>query len=393
MIFVKLAAEAVTWSSWLWQHRQDFSPVFQRLGEMGDFAQAALANPDGALRRVGNALVFGQPDGGEKVLAFIEQTSPKLDAIQQAVDGIGLGQAALSASLASLQTLSMMTLGLTALTHVVLAGQFVYLRHRLGNIDAKLQQLAQKIDATNEAKLKAGLTFLAMGEDFLKRKDRDNAHRRLNSALDKCVDSWQLYAGLLGNELNGKQIRAEAVRLLARHFAVALTATAACQIGLEQDDQAVAQIDKELPLLRQATQWVFQQTIGRDPARYLAPELGQHVSLRYLAELFRQAKDAGALDASHPCSEASLFEALRPRLYGIGRPFFKLRGTWLSAMLAELQQAMAMIEETNRVQGLERLIKEARRADRKTTDVIEEVQGRLSKEDAESCPYVAWGLA
>jgi len=50
--------EAISWSSWLWQHRQEFRRVLSRVGDEGDFAQATLANPDGALRRVGNTPAF-----------------------------------------------------------------------------------------------------------------------------------------------------------------------------------------------------------------------------------------------------------------------------------------------------------------------------------------------
>src|SRR4051794_36417131 len=86
MIWVALATEAASWSAWLWQHRLAFEPVLRNLGDASDFAQAALLNPDGALRRVGNTLVFGQPGGGERVLAFVEQTAPQLNAIEQAVN-------------------------------------------------------------------------------------------------------------------------------------------------------------------------------------------------------------------------------------------------------------------------------------------------------------------
>src|SRR5271167_820581 len=68
MLWVNLAAAVTSWSGWLWQHRQTFDPVLQRLGPAGDFAQAALSNPGGALRRVGNTLIFGQADAGPKVL-------------------------------------------------------------------------------------------------------------------------------------------------------------------------------------------------------------------------------------------------------------------------------------------------------------------------------------
>src|SRR4051812_32109184 len=138
MIWVTLAGEVASWSSWLWQHRHEFGPVLRRVGDVNDFARAALASPDGALRRVGNTLVFGQEGGGERVLAFIEQTAPRVESIERAVDGLQAGQATLSASLASLQNVSMITLGLTALTPAVLGAQFFALNRRLAALEKQI---------------------------------------------------------------------------------------------------------------------------------------------------------------------------------------------------------------------------------------------------------------
>jgi hypothetical protein len=99
------------------------------------------------LRRVGNMLVFGQADGSEKVLAFIEQTAPRVKHIEQAVEGLQAGQAALSASLGSLQALSMVTLGLTVLTPVVLGIAYMALNRRLGALQKRFADLHKKFDA------------------------------------------------------------------------------------------------------------------------------------------------------------------------------------------------------------------------------------------------------
>ena len=56
MFWLSLAPDVISWSSWLWQNRAEFEPVLNRLGSAGDFAQAALMNPNGALRRVGTEL-------------------------------------------------------------------------------------------------------------------------------------------------------------------------------------------------------------------------------------------------------------------------------------------------------------------------------------------------
>src|SRR4051794_31092133 len=112
MIWIPAAGDTIAWSSWLWSHRTEFEPVLNRLGGVARFTEAALTNPEGAVRRVGNLIVFGKADGGEQVLAFLEQSAPRVESIEHAVAGVQAGQAALSTSLNSLQSLSMVTLGL-----------------------------------------------------------------------------------------------------------------------------------------------------------------------------------------------------------------------------------------------------------------------------------------
>lgn len=127
LIWAKLAiSSGTTLVQWMWNHRAEFEPTLKRVG---DFATAAVTNPSGAVRRIGNTIVFGQPDGSSKVIAFIEQATPKLNHIEQMVteaqsgqaamisslESMQVGQNALSSSVASLQSLSMVSLGFTAI--------------------------------------------------------------------------------------------------------------------------------------------------------------------------------------------------------------------------------------------------------------------------------------
>ena len=260
------------------QHRQQFEPVLNRLGDAGNFAQAVLSDPSGSLRRVGNTLIFGQPDGGERVIAFIEQTSPRIEAIENAVNGLQAGQAAISASLASLQAVSMISLGLTALTPVVLGVQFIALNRKFSALQKQSADLHKKFDAAMIADLRTALALLREGQEFLEAGERVDAHNRLTAALPSCIRSMKYFGELLGSELNAKKVNRDEVRLLARHLAVALVAVATCQIGLEKDQNAFAQSGHELDLLRNVTRWIFQETVARDPARYMLPALAESAS-------------------------------------------------------------------------------------------------------------------
>jgi hypothetical protein len=392
MIWFKVAAEVESWSSWLWRHRDEFQPVFQRLGDVGDFAQAAFSNPDSALRRVGNTLVFGQATGGEKVLAFIEQTGPQVESIQQAVGGIQAQLVPLSYSLASLQNLSMLTLGLSTLTPLVLGVQFLALQRRFRVLAKKIDVLNKKFDAAILADLRTGLELQRQGVDFLEAADRLNAHHRLNDALPFCIHSMKYFCELLGGELNQPKTQREVVGLLARHLSVAIVGMASCQIDLEQDQHAFAPAAHELGLLRQATRTIFQQTVARDPAPYLLPPLRAHgVTLDLMERLFQQARDAGALDPAADASVSAWFEAHLDAIFRARSPRL---GTerWCRQLRSDLQEAIAAVEEMKRVVGLSRLVEQVRGSGQSTLAVMTQLRAQAAGPEADRDPYRVWGL-
>jgi hypothetical protein len=389
MIWVTLATEAVAWSAWLWQHRKTFQPILDRVGGAANFAQAALADATGSLRRVGNMLVFGQADGGPKVIAFIEQTSPRVESIEHAVNGLQAGQTVLSSSLASLQTMSMVTLGLTALTPAVLAVQFIALNRKLNTLQKLIADLHKKFDATNIADLRTGLDMLRQGQDFLEAGNRPDASNRLTAALPFCIHTMKYFSELLGSELNQKKVNRDEVRLLARHLSVAVAAVASCQIRLEKDQHAFAQSGHELELLRNATRWIFHETVARDPTPYMLPSLCEHgITIEFMANLYQQARDAGALESTKDCSVAAWFEEHRKQIFNARQPW---SGWKTNTLLVRLQEAVAAVEETNRVIGLSRLVEEARCSCQTTLAVMEEYKQNANCHIEGSCPYMAWG--
>ncbi len=135
MIWAKLALDAGTrLAFWLYKNQHTFGPV---LNKTGNFLSSAISDPHGAVHRVGNTIVFGQPDAGGEILGFIEQAQPQLNQIasvatetkeqqQTMLSTLGslqLGQGALSSSVAALTSLSMVSLGFTAILPLVLKVQ------------------------------------------------------------------------------------------------------------------------------------------------------------------------------------------------------------------------------------------------------------------------------
>jgi hypothetical protein len=392
MIWVKLAAEAASWAVWFWRNRTEFAPVIDGVGGVDVFTQNVFANPNGAVRRIGNTLVFGDAEGGPKVLAFIEQTAPKIEHIEQAIKGIQAEQLAISASLTSLQTISMVTLGVSALTPVILGAQFIALNKQLGAIHELLVRLHKKHDASERANLKAGLDFLQQGQDFLEKGPQTHAQLRLNDALGRCQDAMKYYGELLGNELNEKKVNRIETRLLARHLAVAVTSVASCQIHLEQDQFAFAQSATEMKLLRDALRWVFHETVGRDPGPYLiSPMRAQGVSIDFMANVYQQARDAGALEPCEDGSASAWFAQHGDSIVRARQPWFRVKAQ-CDRLKVQLMEVVAAIEETNRVLGLSRLVQEAQMNNKKTRELILDARQHANHQGDDRSPFIVWGL-
>ncbi len=393
MIWLSMAGDALCLSSWLWQHHQELGPLLHRLGDVGQLARAALADPIGAVRRAGNTVVVGQPDGGSQVVAFIEQTSPRVEHIEQAVSGLQAGQGSLSLTLGSLQTVSMVTVGLTAITPLVLGAQFLALNRKLGVIQKQIAGLHKKFDAAIIAELKTGLGLLELGQGYLAGGDKSKARGPLTDALSPCLHTMNYFHELLGDELGQKRVNREAVRLLGRHLAVAVVGVASCQIGLGEDHNAFALSVNAMNLLRRATRRVFQDFVAGDPAPFLLPPMREHgVTIDFMARLFQQARDAGALDPAEDASASAWFEEHRQALFRARPPRLGSRG-WYESLKARLREAVAAVEETNRVVGLSRLVEQVRGSGRATWDVMEEVRHHASDQGPGAGPYLVWGLA
>jgi hypothetical protein len=168
---------------------------------------------------------------------------------------------------------------------------------------------------------------------------------------------------------------------------------ASCHIGLEQDQAAFAESGPELQLLRDSARHVFGQTVGCDPAPYLLPPMRAHgVTIDFMAKLFRQACDAGAIDPVQDGTAANWFEEHRESLFRAKPPLFG-RTKLYNALEVRLREAVVAVEETNRVIGLSRLVEEVRAAAKGTTwEVIEQQRQHSAGVDAKVWPYAVWGF-
>jgi hypothetical protein len=63
------------------------------------------------------------------------------------------------------------------------------------------------------------------------------------------------------------------------------------------------------------------------------------------------------------------------------------------ALRAQLREAVAAVEETNRVVGLSRLVDQVRGSGQTTLAVMDQCKHNAATQDANACPYMVWGLA
>src|SRR5262249_34783807 len=191
----------------------------------------------------------------------------------------------------------------------------------------------------------------------------------------KCNDAAVFFGNRAQSAVTEEQDR-RAILMLSRHLTVAVCGTVRCYVALEEDAEARKVLRARSKGLRAAARAVFEKSVGRDPERFLVPELADEVSLDSLATLFHQAQCAGALDgADEPppagagqTPAARVFETMRNRLY-------KSRWGWTfkpnaQALKEELRDATACIEETNRVLSLAEILNQAKQADRPALEVV-----------------------
>ena len=130
------------------------------------------------------------------------------------------------------------------------------------------------------------------------------------------------------------------------------------------------------------------------PRALLEPGLSEYkVDLSFLAYLFNQANQAGAVEPDKTYTESSLFEELRPRMANVGRPSFTRTHAYVAELVQELREAQASVEETNRIVGLKALIQETSASGRGTLAVMEEVRTRAERENTDTSPYIVWAMS
>ena len=163
---------------------------------------------------------------------------------------------------------------------------------------------------------------------------------------------------------------------------IGLLGEAGCHLALRDAPRARDAIHRRASLLSDYVRSVFARTVGDDAARFLCPGLAQHgVTLEFLAELFRQASHAGATAGRHTVAATDLIEEWRGRLHIVRDPW---RNSTLVAMRADLAEAVAAVEEVNRVNSFASMIDHFESQSVPFTQVMNASDARSTRPEQES---------
>jgi hypothetical protein len=198
---------------------------------------------------------------------------------------------------------------------------------------------------------------------------------------------------LLDAELKEASPNRAEIRLLFRYFSVAVGGAVGSHIRLEEDLAAIELIEDVMPRLRKVARLIFQETVGRDPARLLLPPVASGgITLECLVDLFRQARRAGAVSSPEDYTVSTWFEEHRDKLFAASAPYFGSWESYAAQYRREVLEAASVIEEVNRVKGLGTMLLEVGAAGHGAAEVGRKVDEAI-RAQASPGHHVVWGLA
>jgi len=367
-----VASEIVNLGQWAIGHREQIAGLLH--GDWGTFAQSVFSNPSGTIGCQGSCLLYQPSNNDPQLLGFFEQATGKLDSIQENISSISAIQEAAVNSISSLQTISLVSLGFSAITPVLLLVQNRAITNRLKSLEKKIALIHEMLNSAELAKLDTALEQLFHGRLLLE-KNGSQATTRFNDAWNGFMNSMNYSCRMLRNLSADKSSTKEQIRTVSRYLMVAILGAASCQVGLMQDQMAFSQSKDEMELLRTTLKTHFQQTIASDPSPYLLPAMADHgITLDSLIGLYRQAELAGVIARSDQLSASSWFEENRAQLFRAKAPLFPWRKRTYLKYRSQFQETVAFLEEYNRILGLERMVEQMSKKGKNTLHVLTMLQ-------------------
>jgi hypothetical protein len=313
------------------------------------YAQRMVQDPSGTLSRVGDALVWNSPNG-QQVLAGLASLSEGQARIEQVVNHIDAVQLGISHTLGVMHTLSIATLGITSLSGAYMVWRFHSLNKRFDKLAETLQDVEDNVAAANKAHLDLAAQKL---EEF----DESSDEAALKKGRDEAQEATAIYGEMSWREASRKRPRIEVLNYRSRCYLLALMAELHARIQLNDVPAAIKRANTERPRLQSLAKVTFEAVIQGKPELFLRADMAREgVTLDLMAELYQQAKQAGAIATPEVESASQLFEHCRAKGIASGSWLF---GGGSKHDAVQLRYLIACLEDINRIDGMRLLMAEA----------------------------------
>jgi hypothetical protein len=326
-----------------------------------------LLDPSSAVGRFGDVLVWDGP-AGQKVIGGLEMLGESQTRIHSAIAGIDSAQIAAEGLLGVVQTLSIATLGVTALSGAMMAYRLHAMNTRMAEIKRTIDDVDGKIDAQHKAHLKSSLQYLREHENG------NQSPENLPKALEEARRAANIYGEIAFSEATARTPRLPVLNLRGRFHAVALLTEIQCLILMDDSTHAIERIEEEMHTVKAVAQTCFDKTLKSDPERFLRSSYrGYGIDLELLAGMYRSASALGLAGDSEISDANSLFEAFRDRTW---QGFFGVcKEGILADEVSKLRYLLACLEETCRIASLQILIADLK----ERSESINELRVKLTK--------------
>jgi hypothetical protein len=349
-----------------------------------------VADPSGAVRRVGETLVWSLPSG-DRVLGGLEMLADSQTRIETAVNGIETAQVASQGTLGVVKTLSIATLGVTSLSAGFMTYRLQALNKRIDNLGKAIKDVEGKIDAEHKAHLKSSLQFLRTHEDS------PNNKGSLDEALKEARRAANIYGEVAADEANGAG-RLPVLNCRGRLYVVSLLTELRCLMSSDDSKQATDRIEEEMPYLKKIAQVCFDKTLRTDPERYLRAAFQQHeVNLNLLTHIYQQARELEIIKQPAVDDANGMFEFVRASLQKGEGPLSRFRRSSVEEEMQKLRYLLACLEESSRIKGLLYLVKEVHKRKSSLSELVAKLkEWRQNQEEQERAgdapPVYAYAL-
>ncbi len=256
--------------------------------------QKLIADPSGYFSRTGDVLVWNSAQGQETiaVLQGVADTQKRIEKTVNNTAEISLNN---SQAISSLTAISFAGIGVTALFGGAILWRVEALNKKLDTLSQQIKDIDGKISAQQKAQLKTAVEQLIEYERSI---DVGQAkHSKGEEAESRAHEAYNIYGGLLCDELKRKEKRINVINYNGRCYILGLMTRIRALLLLNSYDEIESMYDLAKETLREYSKVMFDLVIGEGPEIFLSSSMKtEGVTLEVMTEIYQNAYRIGVTD-------------------------------------------------------------------------------------------------